>query len=58
MEVKSQEWKSEAEVLVLDMLERCQETGIESYDTLALVLTPKSLVSYVTLGNAQLFELF
>ena len=40
------------------MLERCQETGIESYDTLALVLTPKSLVSYVTLGNAQLFELF
>lgn len=58
MEVKSQEWKSETEALVLDMLERCYKTGIESYGTLALVLTPVSLVSYVTLDNAQLLELF
>ena len=53
MEVKSQEWKSETEALVLDMLERCYKTGTESYGTLALVLTPVSF-----LGNAQLLELF
>lgn len=58
MEVKSQEWKSETEALVSDMLERFYETGIESYGTLVLVPTPVSLVSYVTLGNAQLLELF